>query len=82
MSHGHRANVRDGAPGCDGTVMSEPSDTMGHMATHLDLDDVVALAAIVTAMLGRPLTPDESSRLKAAYQRSDSLSALAGQIAA
>lgn len=49
---------------------------------HLDLDDVVAVATIVEAMLGRPMTPNESSRLKSAYQRGGTLAGFADQIAA
>jgi len=50
--------------------------------TRLDLDDVVAVATIVEAMLGRPMTPNESSRLKSAYQRGGTLTGFADQIAA
>ncbi|MCX6471207.1 MAG: hypothetical protein NTW76_18120 [Corynebacteriales bacterium] len=48
----------------------------------LDLDDVVAIATIVETMLGRPMTPNESSRLKSAYQRGGTLAGFAAQIAA
>ncbi|SIS23057.1 hypothetical protein SAMN05445060_4042 [Williamsia sterculiae] len=50
----------------------------------MDLDGIVAIADIVAAMLGRPLTPFESSRLKTAYQATagGTLTDLAGQLAA
>lgn len=51
-------------------------------AERLDLDDVVAVAAIVSAIVDRPLTPFESSRLKSAYHRSRSLVDLADALAA
>ncbi|WP_160298572.1 hypothetical protein [Williamsia herbipolensis] len=50
--------------------------------TRLDLDDIVAVATIVEAMLGRPMTPNESSRLKSAYQRGGTLAGFADEIAA
>lgn len=50
--------------------------------SRLDLDDAVAVAAIVEAMLGRPMTPNESSRLKTAYQRGKTLTGFANQLAA
>lgn len=51
-------------------------------ASHLDLDDVVAVATIVEAILDRPMTPNESSRLRSAYQRGRTLDGIAAQIAA
>ena len=35
--------------------------------SQLTVDDVVALSRIVAGTVGRPLTPDESARLKRAY---------------
>ncbi len=49
---------------------------------HLDLDDAVAVSEIVATMLGRPLTPNESSRLKSAYHRAGTLPEFAREIAA
>lgn len=49
---------------------------------HLDLDDVVVVATVIEATLGRPMTPIESSRLKSAYQRGGTLIGFAEQIAA
>ena len=37
-------------------------------AHRLDLDDLVELSHVIEEVIGRPLSPDESSRLKAAYQ--------------
>lgn len=34
----------------------------------LDLDDLVDLSQVIQHVIGRALSPDESSRLKAAYQ--------------
>lgn len=48
----------------------------------LDLDDVVAVSAIISAIIDRPLTPFESSRLKSAFHRSRSLVDLADALAA
>lgn len=48
----------------------------------LDLDDAVAVATIVEAMLGRPMTPNESSRLKTAYQRGGTLAGFAHEMTA
>ena len=62
--------------------MSEGATIIWSMTNNLDLDDAVAVANIVEAMLGRPLTPNESSRLKSAFQRSESLPAFARAIAA
>ncbi len=39
----------------------------------LNLDDVVALAVVIEWTVGRKLSPDESSRLKAAFQASRTL---------
>ncbi len=49
---------------------------------HLGLDDVVAVATIVETMLGLLMTPNESCRLKSAYQRGGTLAGFADQIAA
>ena len=68
-------------PGVAMTV-SPVDDTRAMTPTRLDLDDVVAVATIVEAMLGRPMTPNESSRLKSAYQRGGTLTGFADQIAA
>jgi hypothetical protein len=38
----------------------------------VDLDDVVALCHLIEGVVGRPLNPEESSKLKAAYQRTQS----------
>ena len=62
--------------------MSEGATIIWSMTNNLDLDDVVAVATIVEAMLGRPMTPNESSRLKMAYQRGGTLTGFAEQIAA
>lgn len=51
-------------------------------AQRLDLDDVVAVAAIVSDLVDRPLTPFEASRLKSAFYRSRSLVDLADALAA
>ncbi len=65
---------------------AEDVSPSGHTPTmtprRLDLDDVVAVAVIVEAMLGRPMTPNESSRLKSAYQRGGTLAGFADEIAA
>ncbi|WP_143690492.1 hypothetical protein [Williamsia sterculiae] len=60
------------------------SDSRTPGASSVDLDGIVAIADIVAAMLGRPLTPFESSRLKTAYQATagGTLTDLAGQLAA
>ncbi|SIJ22301.1 Uncharacterised protein [Mycobacteroides abscessus subsp. abscessus] len=34
----------------------------------LSLDDLVDVSALIQTLIGRALTPDESSQLKAAYQ--------------
>ena len=51
-------------------------------ATPLGLDDIVAVADILTALTGRPLSPFESSRLKSAYHQAATLSELAAALAA
>jgi hypothetical protein len=38
------------------------------LANPLNLDDVVAVSRLIERVVGRSLTPDESSRLKCAYQ--------------
>lgn len=38
------------------------------MSAALDLDDLVDLSHVIQEVVGRPLRPDESSRLKTAYQ--------------
>lgn len=38
--------------------------------SELDLDDIVALARIAAGIIGHPLSPDQSSRLKTAWTSS------------
>lgn len=38
----------------------------------LDLDDLVDLSHVIQEVIGRALTPEESSRLKSAYQTAGS----------
>ncbi|ART74398.1 hypothetical protein BTO20_37920 (plasmid) [Mycobacterium dioxanotrophicus] len=38
------------------------------MSAGLNLDDLVDLSHVIQQVVGRSLSPDESSRLKAAYQ--------------
>lgn len=83
---GHTAEDSPPAGEWTGAVeagMSVPTATIETMTpTRLDLDDVVAVATIVEAMLERPMTPNESSRFKSAYQRGGTLAGFADQIAA
>jgi hypothetical protein len=46
------------------TLEGSPAQTAGA----LNLDDLVAVAQLIEGVTGRSLTPDESSRLKSAYQ--------------
>jgi len=83
---GHTAEDSPPAGEWTGAVnagMSVPTPRLETMTpTRLDLDDVVAVATIVEAMLERPMTPNESSRFKSAYQRGGTLAGFADQIAA
>ncbi|ORX15976.1 hypothetical protein AWC31_00975 [Mycolicibacterium wolinskyi] len=42
------------------------------MSAALDLDDLVDLSHVIQQVVGRSLSPDESSRLKTAYQTAGS----------
>ncbi|WP_044508604.1 hypothetical protein [Gordonia sp. KTR9] len=48
----------------------------------VDLDDIVAIATITACVIGRPLSPGESSRLKTAWNQDTprTLAALADQL--
>lgn len=41
---------------------------MSNAHRRLDLDDLVDLSRVIQDVVGRSLSPDESSRLKSAYQ--------------
>ena len=48
-----------------GVFVRHPAD---HRSARANLDDVVALSHLIQEVIGRALRPEESSRLKSAYQ--------------
>jgi len=60
--------------------MTDQQHADGKETDGLGLDDIVALAAIVAEVVGRPMSPNESSRLRAAWIRGRSLTGIADHL--